>query len=171
MVIFRHIICCKLLNCFVSLFSEEPIKKILIESLKIFVIKTNLSMKRSVFWYIAPSSPLKVNRRFGGKCHISLRGGTINGLHGLNGVNNPEDRTLHNQRCEIKSYVTFEIAMDIYSKFFSLRSKCLKFVYTFFIRRQILIHHMQVTYVVMWRMPLSSGRTLEGSLYLNIILF
>jgi hypothetical protein len=29
-------------------------------------------MKSSVFWDITPSSPLKINRRFGGTCRLHL---------------------------------------------------------------------------------------------------
>jgi hypothetical protein len=34
-------------------------------------------MKSSIFWYITPCSPLKVNRRFGGTCRLHLHGPKI----------------------------------------------------------------------------------------------
>jgi hypothetical protein len=43
---------------------------------KIAVLDLNLSavtQKNSVFWDITPCSPLKVNRRFGGTCHLHLQ--------------------------------------------------------------------------------------------------
>jgi hypothetical protein len=38
-----------------------------------FEILTAVIMKNSVFWNITPCSPLKVNRRFGGTCRLSIQ--------------------------------------------------------------------------------------------------
>jgi hypothetical protein len=39
--------------------------------------KTGKTLKNYTFWYITPCSPLKVNRRFGGKYRIHLQGRII----------------------------------------------------------------------------------------------
>jgi hypothetical protein len=42
------------------------------------MVLTAVIMKISIFWDITPYSPLKVNWRFGGKCHLHLQGWRIN---------------------------------------------------------------------------------------------
>jgi hypothetical protein len=41
-------------------------------------VLTALAVKNTIFWYIAPCSPLKVNLRFGGTYHPHLHGRRIN---------------------------------------------------------------------------------------------
>jgi hypothetical protein len=37
-------------------------------------VLTGVVMNSSIFWYITPSNPLKVNGRFGGTCRLNLHG-------------------------------------------------------------------------------------------------
>jgi hypothetical protein len=38
----------------------------------IFEVLTAVIMKSSIFWDITPRGPMKVNRIFGGTCHLNL---------------------------------------------------------------------------------------------------
>jgi hypothetical protein len=40
----------------------------------VFEVLTSVVMKSFIFWDITPCSLLKVNRRFGGTCHLHLQG-------------------------------------------------------------------------------------------------
>jgi hypothetical protein len=42
-----------------------------------FGVLTTMVMKSTIFWDITPCSPLKVNRRFGGKCYLYRQGRRI----------------------------------------------------------------------------------------------
>jgi hypothetical protein len=42
-----------------------------------FEVLTAVVVKNSIFWDIAPYSPLKANWRFGGTCHLRLHGRRI----------------------------------------------------------------------------------------------
>jgi hypothetical protein len=68
-------------------------------------------VKSCIFWDITPCNPLKVNRRFGGTCRLHLQGRRISQARNQSESRwqarsyIPEDRTLHNHRCEnLKSY-------------------------------------------------------------------
>lgn len=67
----RTLYCNRILPCHshtVTPFSPDQI------TLRILASQTDsFSLKRFMFWDIAPYSPRKVNRRFGGKCHLHLQ--------------------------------------------------------------------------------------------------
>jgi hypothetical protein len=48
-----------------------------------FEVFTPVVMKSFIFWDITPCSLLKVNRRFGGKCHLRLQGRRISQARAL----------------------------------------------------------------------------------------
>jgi hypothetical protein len=83
--------------------------------------------RSSVFWDIAPCSPLKVNRRFRGTCylHLLLQGRKISEARNQNEIGSmrswfvgfqrtigwyiPEARSLHSHLCDnLESYILFE---------------------------------------------------------------
>jgi hypothetical protein len=42
-----------------------------------FKVLTAVVMESTIFWDITPCSPLKINRRLGGKCRLRLQGRRI----------------------------------------------------------------------------------------------
>jgi hypothetical protein len=71
-------------NDFIDLFDHVTIRRVIIlnrylrqnyESVIRFQVIYKLcgSLKSSLFWYITPCSPLKVNQRFGGICGLHLQ--------------------------------------------------------------------------------------------------
>jgi hypothetical protein len=79
-----------------------------IERQEVYAVPRPDSMSTSVFWDITPCSPLKVNGRFGGTCRLLFQGERIS--RARNQCESrwqacPEDRNLHNHRCEnLKTY-------------------------------------------------------------------
>jgi hypothetical protein len=100
-----------------------------------FDYKDEIKLKSTIFWYITPCSPFRVNRRFVGTYHLHLHGRKINkqqtsvkagskqspGYLKMEAICStetsvdiqrttrryiPEDSTLYNHRCEnLKSYI------------------------------------------------------------------
>jgi hypothetical protein len=67
-----------------------------------FEVLTEVVMKSTVFWYITPCSPLKVNRNFGGTYHHHLQGRRISGA-----ISQHESRWLSRTYVPPKRRLTF----------------------------------------------------------------
>jgi hypothetical protein len=91
-----------------------------------FNIRIIAYVTSSIFWDITQCNPLKVNRRFGGTCRLSLQVRRMSQSSSVKASGKqissetsvdfqrttwryvPEDITLHNQNCEnLKSYIAY----------------------------------------------------------------